>query len=255
MKTLNKAKTISLSVAILTCLSAPVSHAYEWDELPADPIVKNYKEGTLGMGGGAIAGAVVAGPAGFVVGAIAGKFIGRQEGLENEINDNSIQLAQLKEELSNKNQTIALLNQQRSELKQNMMVASLTDVSMQSPDSLEKFMEEKFIFTINFKTNSDQVENHLAEQCREISKSIRSFPNLVVNLNGFADVRGQDEYNQSLSQRRLESVKQLLMQEGIPESAIKMFANGESGSLQLGDNNDGFSFDRRVVITLSNKGV
>ena len=116
-------------------------------------------------------------------------------------------------------------------------------------------MKEKFIFTINFKTDSDQIENHLEEQCRELARSIKNLPKLSIKLNGFADMRGNDTYNQSLSLRRMESVKQLLMQEGVSESSIKMVANGEDGSLNLGDNNDGFSFDRRVVITFTNKGV
>jgi len=255
MKSLNKTNKLSLSISILACLAAPVSHAAEWDELPADPEVKTYNEGNWGMGSGAVAGAMVGGPAGFVVGAIAGKLIGRHEGMERDIKDSQSQLAKLQAELNNKNKTIASLHQKQANIKQSMMVASLTDVSMQSSSNLEKFLKEKFVFTINFKTNNDQIESYLVEQCRSLAQSLKKLPQLTINLRGFADTRGDNAYNLSLSKRRVNSVKQLLVQEGILESAITVIANGEDGSLNLGDNSDGFSFDRRVVITLSAREV
>jgi len=254
MKSLNKAKNISLSAVILACLASSVSHAEEWHETPEDPSVKNYAEGNWGMGGGAAAGAIVAGPAGFVVGAIAGKLIGHHEGMENEIQESQSQIASLKAEIGRRDQSIALLHQQKNDSQQAMMVASLVDVSMQSSSGLETFLKEKFIYTINFKTDSDQVEAHIEAQCRSLAQSMKKLPRLTVNLQGFADRRGDEGYNLSLAQRRVESVKRLLLQEGVAEDAINTVASGEQGSLNLGDNSDGFSFDRRVVITLSGNG-
>lgn len=254
MKSLNTKKKLALSIAMMTCLASPVSYAdewSEWDDMPADSAVKNYQEGDWGMGGGAVAGGLVGGPAGVIVGALIGKLIGRHEGMQSEIKAGQSQLSKLQTELDNKNRTIAALHQQQASIKQNMMVASLADVSMQSSLNLERFLKEKFVFTVNFKTDNDKIEQYLIEQCRSLAQSLKTLPQLTINLRGFADARGDDAYNLSLSQRRLESVKQLLMSEGIPESSIIMIANGEAGSLNLGDNSDGFSFDRRVVITLS----
>ena len=56
-------------------------------------------------------------------------------------------------------------------------------------------------------------------------------PDAHITLTGHADPRGSDEFNQALSQRRVDRVKQYLVEQGIPESAIAANAVGETQEL------------------------
>jgi len=56
-------------------------------------------------------------------------------------------------------------------------------------------------------------------------------PDAHITLTGHADPRGSDEFNQALTQRRVDRVKSYLVEQGIPDSAITTNAVGESQAL------------------------
>jgi outer membrane protein OmpA-like peptidoglycan-associated protein len=56
-------------------------------------------------------------------------------------------------------------------------------------------------------------------------------PDAHLTLTGHADPRGSDEFNQALSERRVNRVKQFLVEQGISDSAISVNAVGESQEL------------------------
>jgi peptidoglycan-associated lipoprotein len=53
----------------------------------------------------------------------------------------------------------------------------------------------------------------------------------VVLVQGYADRQGPTEYNRILAQRRAESVKQFLVELGVPETAIRLMTMGRDGAL------------------------
>jgi hypothetical protein len=56
-------------------------------------------------------------------------------------------------------------------------------------------------------------------------------PDARLTLTGHADPRGGDKYNQALSERRVGSVKNFLVGQGVPESSIDTKAVGDSQPL------------------------
>ncbi len=52
-----------------------------------------------------------------------------------------------------------------------------------------------------------------------------------ITLTGHADVRGSAEYNEALTQRRVNRVKEFLVQQGVPESAVDTQAVGKEQQL------------------------
>lgn len=56
-------------------------------------------------------------------------------------------------------------------------------------------------------------------------------PNATITLTGHADVRGSAAYNKALTERRVDIVKQYLVEQGIPESAIDTQAVGKAEQL------------------------
>ena len=60
---------------------------------------------------------------------------------------------------------------------------------------------------------------------------LQSKPDAHLVLEGHADIRGTDEYNQRLTERRVGSVKAYLVGQGIPESSIETVAYGKQRNL------------------------
>jgi len=106
---------------------------------------------------------------------------------------------------------------------------------------------------------------------------LQTRPDARLTLIGHADPRGSEEYNQALSQRRVNRVRQFLVQQGVPDANIDTKAQGEDQNLtnaQIKEavernpelsqeerqkvlNNMGqilLASNRRVDITLSNSG-
>ncbi len=58
-------------------------------------------------------------------------------------------------------------------------------------------------------------------------------PDAHLTLTGHADPRGSEKYNQALSERRVNRVKQYLVEQGIPDAAIATNAVGKTEQLTL----------------------
>jgi outer membrane protein OmpA-like peptidoglycan-associated protein len=63
---------------------------------------------------------------------------------------------------------------------------------------------------------------------------MRKNPRMVVEIGGHTDSEGSDTYNQTLSQNRAGSVRQYLIQAGIP--AAQVTAKGYGETVPVADN-------------------
>ena len=73
----------------------------------------------------------------------------------------------------------------------------------------------------------------------------------MLEVEGHTDSVGTDDYNQSLSERRAESVKSYLIQQGIDRSSITSRGFGESQPVASNDTADGRQRNRRVELVVS----
>jgi hypothetical protein len=60
-----------------------------------------------------------------------------------------------------------------------------------------------------------------------------SKPDAHLVLEGHADVRGSDAYNQALSERRVARVKSFLVENGVPDASIETLAYGKQRNLTI----------------------
>jgi len=65
----------------------------------------------------------------------------------------------------------------------------------------------------------------------DFKKYLESKPDAHLVLEGHADVRGSDAYNQALSERRAARVKSFLVENGVPEANIETMAYGKQRNL------------------------
>ncbi len=78
-----------------------------------------------------------------------------------------------------------------------------------------------------------------------------------VTIRGYADATGPEEYNEQLSQRRAESVRNYLRDKGIQADDWNVEAFGEGNPVASNDDERGRSENRRVVVEMSadNEGL
>ncbi len=88
-------------------------------------------------------------------------------------------------------------------------------------------------------------EPALAENVSAINAS-----GLYVTLGGHADERGPKAYNQALSARRVEAVRQYLLKQGIAPDRITVHAYGEEHPARTGHDEEAWAYNRRVDLLL-----
>jgi len=108
--------------------------------------------------------------------------------------------------------------------------------------------------TLNVQFDFDQsvVKPEFNDEIQEVADFLRQYPDTVASLEGHTDSMGTDEYNQSLSQRRVDAVRQVLINQfGIAANRVRAQGFGESRPVASNDTADGRAQNRRVesVIT------
>jgi outer membrane protein OmpA-like peptidoglycan-associated protein len=79
-----------------------------------------------------------------------------------------------------------------------------------------------------FDSRSFELRPESKQNINSIITVMTDNPQLIIMLNGHTDCRGSKKYNQTLSLKRVESVKQYMVEKGIKECRIIMKAYGES---------------------------
>ena len=202
------------------------------------------KEENIGVGSGAVIGAIAGGPVGFIIGAVIGARVGDEFGERNDQVDtlssslevSEIQVASLERNIE---QLSGDIDQMSSELQRLQQFAR--------PELLE-LMQAGIEMDLLFRTDEHTLSGTTGIRVQQLAASLATMPDIYIQLDGFADERGDEEYNRKLSVRRAGHVRDLLISNGIAESRIKMAAHGESPAID--DNIDSFALERKVSLTL-----
>jgi outer membrane protein OmpA-like peptidoglycan-associated protein len=72
-----------------------------------------------------------------------------------------------------------------------------------------RLVETKSVY---FDSGQTEVRSQDADELESVAKALMADPNAVVELQGFADVRGSDRYNRELARERVEAVMRYLVQ-------------------------------------------
>ncbi|TNE81864.1 MAG: peptidoglycan-associated lipoprotein Pal [Gammaproteobacteria bacterium] len=75
---------------------------------------------------------------------------------------------------------------------------------------------------------------------------LKAHPGVNIRLEGHADERGTREYNMALGERRANSVRDFLVQEGVSASVMEVISYGEESPAALGSNDASWALNRRV---------
>ncbi len=107
--------------------------------------------------------------------------------------------------------------------------------------------------SVNFATNSAEVSGKI-DNIDEVVKFLKTYPEVPVEIAGHTDDTGSAEYNKNLSQRRADSVRNILVNDyGIAEDRITAMGYGEEQPTASNETAEGRAANRRVEATLKHK--
>jgi OOP family OmpA-OmpF porin len=106
---------------------------------------------------------------------------------------------------------------------------------------------------VNFDYDKSNIKSEFVPILDEAAQTLKDNPDVNVRIVGHTDSRGSDEYNQRLSERRAQAVKQYLVSKGIAAGRLSTEGQGErepiAPNTQDGqDNPEGRAMNRRAEL-------
>ena len=109
----------------------------------------------------------------------------------------------------------------------------------------------KIPVSIHFEYNSAEISKSSLAQMDEIGKALRSdtLKNCNISIEGHADAKGSDAYNQALSEKRSDNIKHSLAKRyGIDAKRLKTIGYGKTRPIDSNDTDAGRAANRRVEL-------
>jgi OOP family OmpA-OmpF porin len=80
---------------------------------------------------------------------------------------------------------------------------------------------------ILFDFDKSELRSNETGKVSEIAVYLQQHPSVVIGIDGYTDPRGSDKYNQALSERRVNTIREALVGAGVPKDKITTGAFGE----------------------------
>lgn len=104
---------------------------------------------------------------------------------------------------------------------------------------------------IVFDTNGATLKPGAMNGIDRLTAFLKAHPERKVTIEGYTDSTGSEAYNEDLSQRRAESVREALIARGINPDRIRAVGRGESAPVASNNTSAGRQLNRRVEVVIS----
>jgi outer membrane protein OmpA-like peptidoglycan-associated protein len=205
--------------------------------VPSQAAQKASKEETVGVGSGAVVGAIAGGPVGFILGAAIGAKIG------DSIHKKNQRIEMLRESVVSSSNTVNRLESDVDSL--NSEIDRLQNVAR---PELVSLLQAGIAIDLLFRTDEFVLADTTGDRLAQLAGTLAGMSDIHIRLDGFADERGDDAYNQQLSERRVQFIRDQFVAAGVHPDRIDVNAHGESAAQD--ETLDSYALERRVSVTL-----
>ena len=202
------------------------------------------KQESIGVGAGAIVGAAAGGPVGLIVGAAVGAYLG------DNLHRKDDEIDTLAAELVASRSEVVQLESDIDSMDRNLdtLSAELQRLQRYSSQEMVSLLEAGIVMDLLFRTDEAVLADTTGSRLHQLATTLAAMPGVRVQLDGFADERGDERYNQLLSEQRVNFIRDQLVAAGIDASRITAAAHGESPAQD--ESIDSYALERRVSLTL-----
>jgi outer membrane protein OmpA-like peptidoglycan-associated protein len=106
-----------------------------------------------------------------------------------------------------------------------------------------------------FDTGKATLKPGAREKLAKISGILVAHPGLKLEVEGHTDSVGTEDYNQTLSENRANSVRDYLVSQGVPSSTITARGFGKDRPVASNDTDSGRQLNRRVELVVSGEAI
>jgi outer membrane protein OmpA-like peptidoglycan-associated protein len=106
-----------------------------------------------------------------------------------------------------------------------------------------------------FDTGSYTLKPGAREKLAKISGILLAHPGLTLQIEGHTDSVGGDDFNQQLSERRADSVRDYLAEAGVPPTSITARGFGKTQPVASNDTAEGRQRNRRVELVVNGEAI
>ncbi len=103
---------------------------------------------------------------------------------------------------------------------------------------------------ISFDVNSAEIKFNARQTYDKIAAVLKDYDKTIIHVVGHTDSDGSDQHNQALSERRAEAVANLLANNGVPSSRVRIEGRGEREPVASNATPEGKRKNRRVDIVI-----
>lgn len=140
----------------------------------------------------------------------------------------------------------AMMDRQENDMRQALARSEAIAVQREG-NALALTFKSDFTFSVN----SSSIRPGLYAEIDRIAQVLSSYPQTTITVTGHTDSSGSESYNQQLSERRAQSVKNALVQRGIASERIQAIGCGESTPIADNNTESGRQKNRRVEVRIN----
>lgn len=208
---------------------------------------RSSKQEAMGVGSGAVIGAAAGGPIGLVLGAAFGGWLGDR--FHDERDQRLTAEAEFAASRAEASRLETLLQGSERE------TARLESTLRAAQRSHRGALQEALDLQVYFRTGQSSLEDGAEQRLARIAALIGPMDGVAVLLEGHADGRGDEQYNEELSAQRAEAVRQAFIRAGVPADRIAVTAEGERESTAAEKDIDALALERRVHVSIVGSGA
>ncbi len=248
-KTQMNSKTVIIATVVMAALATGSAKATDDSLTATEKHQTQINNENIGFGTGIVIGGIAAGPLGAIVAGLGGTFIAKYINVNDE--NEALSVALTKEQHAQKLRHEKVQSQYQAKLQQVEASYQQQLVALENQQSQAgQLQADNLLMSLQFSSGSSDIAAHYQEQVAALAQILNNSPEMKIDLSGYTDLTGEESLNQTLSKARVESVKTLLMAQGVDEQQIATFAFGEGAPVVANNEREVSFYDRRVVLKL-----
>jgi outer membrane protein OmpA-like peptidoglycan-associated protein len=175
----------------------------------------------------------------------------QQQAAENQAQQAAQEKAAAQAETAKARQSAAQAEAEKAQLRAQLL--QQFNAVLQTRDSARGLIVN--MSDVLFDTGSSTLKPGAREKLAKISGILLAHPGLSLQVEGHTDSVGTDEFNQELSGRRADAVRDYLAQEGVPVSAMSAKGFGKTQPVATNDTPEGRQRNRRVELIVNGDAI